>query len=84
MDEDEVRPDDRLRAGHDYLRKSSMLRRLLEFRQEWLYFRKCGGISLRQVRRDLIARYQDFMKQVAECRVLRATRNLLSLIKNLP
>lgn len=49
-----------------------MLRSLLEFRQEWLYFRKCSGISLRQVSRDLIAGWQGVTKQVAECGILRA------------
>jgi hypothetical protein len=58
---------------------ASMLCSLLEFRQDWLYFRKCSRISLRQVRRDLIAGCQGVTEQVAECWVLRANRNLLSL-----
>jgi hypothetical protein len=51
---------------------------LLELRYHRLYLRKCGGISLRQIRRDLIARHQDVTKQVAECRIFGATRNSLS------
>ena len=39
---------------------------------------------LRQVRRDLITGCQGFTKQVADCGVLRDTRNLLTLFKNLP
>jgi hypothetical protein len=61
----------------------SVLCSLFELRQDRLDCRKGSGISFRQVRRDLIAGRQRVAKQVAECGVVRASRNLLSLIKKL-
>jgi hypothetical protein len=60
-----------------------MFRSLFEPGYDGLYFLKCGGVSLRQIRCDLIASCQDVMKQVTDCGILRAAYNSLSLIKKL-
>src|ERR1700681_2557247 len=44
--------------------RSGMLQSLLELDQDWLYFCKCGGVSLRQIRSDLIPGCQGVPKQV--------------------
>src|ERR1700730_1542630 len=72
------------RIAQDYFTHSSMVCSLLQLRYHRLYFRKCSGISLRQIRGDLIAHLEDVTQQVAECRIFGATRNTLSLIKKLP
>jgi hypothetical protein len=51
-----------------------MLSILFDLRKDWVYFRKCAGISLGQSRRDLIAGCEGVTKQVAESGVFRATR----------
>jgi hypothetical protein len=58
-----------------------MVRSLLEFGQDRLYYQKCRGVSLRQIPCNLIAGCQDFTEQVSECRILSAAHECLSLIK---
>jgi hypothetical protein len=54
-----------------------------QFARVWtrpLYFQKCRGVSLRQIRCDLIAGCQNFTKQVSECWILSAAHECLSMI----